>query len=103
MLYSVHLLADYMNFTTLSGAAKRSGDLSRQMLVMIFGDIVNNPLHPTHTSLIATVAMFWFVTVTLRQLVRAGHQGQVFSGGRSALYPLTTLLGFLSLVPTASG
>lgn len=55
MLYSVHLLADDMNFTSLSGAAKRSGDLSRQMLVMIFGDIVNNPLHPTHTSLI-TVA-----------------------------------------------
>ncbi|WP_176488723.1 hypothetical protein [Candidatus Regiella insecticola] len=39
MLYSVHLLADDMNFTSLSGAAKRSGDLSRQMLVMIFGDI----------------------------------------------------------------
>ncbi|AWK15724.1 DotA/TraY family protein [Candidatus Fukatsuia symbiotica] len=114
MLYSVHLLADDMNFTTLSGAAKRSGDLSRQMLVMIFGDIVNNPLHPTNTSMIgqlffffnsiiAAVAMFWFVAVTLRQLVRAGHQGQVFSGGRGALYPLTTLLGFLSLVPTASG
>nr|WP_240313927.1 DotA/TraY family protein [Candidatus Fukatsuia symbiotica] len=114
MLYSVHLLADDMNFTTLSGAAKRSGDLSRQMLVMIFGDIVNNPLHPTNTSMIgqlffffnsiiAAVALFWFVAVTLRQLVRAGHQGQVFSGGRGALYPLTTLLGFLSLVPTASG
>ncbi|WP_176487363.1 hypothetical protein [Candidatus Regiella insecticola] len=64
MLYSVHLLADDMNFTSLSGAAKRSGDLSRQMLVMIFGDIVNNPLHPTHTSLIGQL-FFVFNSIRL--------------------------------------
>ncbi|WP_165393873.1 DotA/TraY family protein, partial [Candidatus Hamiltonella defensa] len=111
---SPQIFAEEVNFQSLSDAAKRSGDLSRKMLVMIFRDIVNNPLHPTHTtmigelffvfnSLIATIALFWFITVTLRQMVRAGHQGQVFGSGRSALYPVTVLLGFLSLVPTSSG
>lgn len=111
---SPQIFAEEVNFQHLSDAAKRSGDLSRQMLVMIFGDIVNNPLHPTHTtmigelffvfnSLIATIALFWFITVTLRQMVQAGHQGQVFRSGRSPLYPVTVLLGFLSLVPTSSG
>ncbi|BGI52280.1 MAG: DotA/TraY family protein [Candidatus Hamiltonella defensa (Ceratovacuna japonica)] len=111
---SPQIFAEEVNFQSLSDAAKRRGDLSRQMLVMIFGDIVNNPLHPTHTtmigelffvfnSLIATIALFWFITVTLRQMVQAGHQGQVFRSGRSPLYPVTVLLGFLSLVPTSSG
>ncbi|WP_254591595.1 hypothetical protein [Candidatus Hamiltonella defensa] len=114
ILCSPQIFAEEVNFQHLSDAAKRSGDLSRQMLVMIFGDIVNNPLHPTHTtmigelffvfnSLIATIALFWFITVTLRQMVQAGHQGQVFRSGRSPLYPVTVLLGFLSLVPTSSG
>ncbi|OVZ88289.1 conjugal transfer protein TraY [Yersinia kristensenii] len=114
-LYSLSAMAaDGVNFDSISGAAKRSGDLSRQALVMIFGDVVNNPLNPTNTSLIgelffvlnsiiATIAMFWFLAVTLRQTVRAGNQGQVFSSGRTMMFPVTTLAGFITLVPTPSG
>ncbi|CNB82465.1 DotA/TraY family protein [Yersinia similis] len=114
-LYSLSgMAADGVDFDSISSAAKRSGDLSRQALVMIFGDVVNNPLSPTNTSMIgelffvlnsiiATIAMFWFLSVTLRQTVRAGNQGQVFSSGRTMMFPVTTLAGFITLVPTPSG
>lgn len=53
--------------------------------------------------ILAAVAFFWFFAVTLKGLVKAGHQAQVFNGGRSAIHPIMTFVGFMMLVPTKSG
>ncbi|MGK2894456.1 DotA/TraY family protein [Klebsiella michiganensis] len=105
--------ADGFSFETIEQAATRSTDLSRQILVMIFGDVVTNPLS-TDASLVgqiffifngvvACVACFWFMGLTLKHIVKAGQAGKVFSGGASMMGPVSTLAGFLSLVPTVSG
>lgn len=105
--------ADGISFETIEQAATRSTDLSRQILVMIFGDVVTNPLS-TDASLVgeiffifngivACIACFWFMGITLKHIVKAGQAGKVFSGGASMLGPVSTLAGFLSLVPTVSG
>ncbi|EKS6645682.1 DotA/TraY family protein [Enterobacter hormaechei] len=105
--------ADGFSFETIEQAATRSTDLSRQILVMIFGDVVTNPLS-TDASLVgqiffifngfvACVACFWFMVLTLKHIVKAGQAGKVFSGGASMMGPVSTLAGFLSLVPTVSG
>jgi conjugal transfer/type IV secretion protein DotA/TraY len=114
LLFSVPALADNVTYQTISSAAQKNNDLSRQALVMIFGDIVTNPMQPSQITLIgslfailngvlAAVAVAWFLMVTLKGLVKSGHQGQVFNAGRSALYPIMTLAGFMMIVPTASG
>lgn len=114
LVFSLPALADSVNYQTITAAAQKNNDLSRQALVMIFGDVVIHPLQPSQMTLIgslfailngilATVAFVWFSMVTVKGVVKAGHQGQVFNGGRTALYPIMTLAGFMMIVPTASG
>ncbi len=114
LVFSLPALADSVSYQTISAAAQKNNDLSRQALVMIFGDVVVHPLQPSGMTLIgslfallngvlAAVAIFWFFFTGLKGLVKSGHQGQVFNAGRSALYPIMTLAGFLLIVPTASG
>lgn len=114
LVFSLPALADSVNYQTITAAAQKNNDLSRQALVMIFGDVVIHPLQPSQMTLIgslfailngilATVAFVWFAMVTVKGVVKAGHQGQVFNGGRTALYPIMTLAGFMMIVPTASG
>lgn len=111
---SLSAFADAGTMQTIAAAATRNTDLSRQLLTMVYGDVVSNPLHPTGVSLvgklffvfnsvIATLAFVWFCAVTGRQLVRAGHRGAVFSAGHTMMAPITTLAGFISMIPTASG
>jgi conjugal transfer/type IV secretion protein DotA/TraY len=52
---------------------------------------------------LSVLALFWFLAITMRTIVKSGHQGQVFNGGRSAVYPIMTFAGFITLLPTASG
>ncbi|MQT44264.1 DotA/TraY family protein, partial [Pseudomonas sp. FSL R10-0765] len=77
-------------------------------------DVVLNPFAPSQPTLIGSLfalingflsvlALFWFLYITMKTIVKAGHQGQVFNGGRSALYPIMTFAGFITLLPTASG
>ncbi|MEB8059266.1 DotA/TraY family protein [Pseudomonas fulva] len=114
LVFSVPALADTVDYKTISGAALKTNDISRQALVMIFGDVVLHPFASSRQTLIGSmfatingvlcaVALFWFLTVTLKQVVKSGHQGQVFNHGRTALYPIMTFAGFITLVPTASG
>lgn len=114
LVFSIPAFADSVDYQTITAAAQKNNDLSRQALVMIFGDVVIHPLQPSQMTLIgslfailngilATVAFVWFSMVTVKGLVKAGHQGQVFNGGRTALYPIMTLAGFMMIVPTASG
>ena len=106
--------ADGVDYQTISDAAGKTGDLSRQALVMIFGDVVLTPFQPGQQTLIGSlfallngvlcaVALVWFLIVTLKTLFKGGQDGKVFSAGRSMLHPLMSFAGFITLVPTASG
>lgn len=114
LLWAPVSLADTLvSFDSIEAAAKRSSDLSRQLLVMIFGDVVVDPLS-THTTMVGqlffifngivfALSVVWFLLVSLRQITRAGHTGQVFGRGTTPLSVVTTVAGFLFLVPTVSG
>ncbi|WP_202305911.1 DotA/TraY family protein [Dryocola clanedunensis] len=113
-LFSVCALADtVVSFDSIEQAAKRPTDLSRQFLVMMFGDVVTNPLSTNRSmvgelffvfnGIVMAVAVVYFLMVTLRHVVKVGHKGKVFSGAGSAMGPVTTAAGFISLVPTVSG
>ncbi|HFT9081459.1 hypothetical protein ACTRMC_25045, partial [Escherichia coli] len=82
-----------VTYQDIVSAATNPDDLSRQALVTIFGDVVTNPLStsaPTligsmfgaFNSIIAVLAVVWFMFIGIRHVVRSGHQGQVFSTGR---------------------
>ncbi|MBW5416255.1 DotA/TraY family protein [Pseudomonas sp. MAG002Y] len=114
LVFSLPVLADSVDYQTISAAAQKPNDLSRQALVMIFGQVVVNPFASSEPTLIGSLfaiingvlsvlALFWFLTITMKTIVKSGHQGQVFNGGRSALYPIMTFAGFITLLPTASG
>lgn len=106
--------ADSVNFDSINSAAVRNTDLSRQLLIMVFGDVVNNPLQPANVSfigqlygvfngIIAGLAFFWFVAITLRATVLSGNRGRVFGQGSTMMSPVSSLAGFMALVPTPSG
>ncbi len=55
---------------------------------MIMGQVVVDPFAPSQPTLIGSLfaiingvlgvmALFWFLTITLKTIVKAGHQGQV--------------------------
>ncbi|MGL5729263.1 MAG: DotA/TraY family protein [Plesiomonas sp.] len=103
-----------VNFGSISEAALRSDDLSRQLLIMMFGDVVSNPLQPTNTSflgglfgvfngIIAGLALIWFMGVVVRTVVLTGNSGKVFNGRSTMMAPVASLAGFMALVPTPSG
>ncbi|ENM3583116.1 DotA/TraY family protein [Escherichia coli] len=102
-----------VNFDTIEAAAKRSSDLSRQLLVMIFGDVVTDPFS-TNTTMIGelfyifngvafVLAVIWFLIIGLKHIARAGHLGKVFSGDDTSASVVTTVAGFITLAPTVSG
>lgn len=102
-----------VNFDTIEAAAKRSSDLSRQLLVMIFGDVVTDPFS-TNTTMIGelfyifngvafVLAVIWFLMIGLKHIARAGHLGKVFSGGDTSASVVTTVAGFITLALTVSG
>lgn len=111
---SLPAFADSINYDTITGAATRNSDLSRQLLIMVFGDVVNNPLQPQNVSfigllygvfnaIIAGLAFIWFMAITLRATVLTGNRGRVFGQGNTMMAPVSSLAGFMALVPTPSG
>ena len=111
---SLPALADDVTYSSITSAAQNTSDLSRQALVTIFGDVVTSPFSTTDTTVIGSlfgilngvlcaVALFWFLTVTLKGIVKSGSEGKVFGNARTMLAPVMSFLGFISLVPTASG
>ncbi|MBL2697161.1 conjugal transfer protein TraY, partial [Klebsiella pneumoniae] len=114
LLISLPALADDVTYSTIRDAAENSSDLSRQALVTIFGDVVTSPFTSTDTTVIGSlfgilngvicaIALFWFLTVTLKSIVKAGNAGKVFGSTRTAMAPLMSFVGFITLVPTTSG
>ncbi|EOE7356105.1 TPA: DotA/TraY family protein [Enterobacter hormaechei] len=111
---SLPAFADSIDYDTITGAATRNTDLSRQLLIMVFGDVVNNPLQPQNVSfigllygvfnaIIAGLAFIWFMVITLRATVLTGNRGKVFGQGNTMMAPVSSLAGFMALVPTPSG
>jgi conjugal transfer/type IV secretion protein DotA/TraY len=102
----------------ISNAAKRSTDKSRQALVGIFGNVVNDPLasaasgadtvlasifQVTNAALLV-VAAFLACFMLLRKLSQTAHDGTVFSQQKHVLWgPIRLVWGIATLVPTANG
>ncbi|EBL5603416.1 conjugal transfer protein [Salmonella enterica subsp. enterica serovar Typhimurium] len=114
LLWASSALADTaVSFDSIENAAKRSTDLSRQLLVMIFGDVVTNPLSTNATmvgqlffifnGIVFVLAVIWFLLISLKHITKAGHTGKVFGSGATPMAVVTTVAGFLFLVPTVSG
>lgn len=114
VLWAQSALADStVSFDSIEAAAKRSTDLSRQLLVMIFGDVVTDPLSTNATmvgqlffifnGIVFALAVIWFLLISLKHITKAGHTGKVFGSGATPMAVVTTVAGFLFLVPTASG
>ncbi|EEJ2566798.1 DotA/TraY family protein [Salmonella enterica subsp. enterica] len=114
LLWASYALADTtVSFDSIENAAKRSTDLSRQLLVMIFGDVVTNPLSTNATmvgqlffifnGIVFVLAVIWFLLISLKHITKAGHTGKVFGSGATPMAVVTTVAGFLFLVPTVSG
>lgn len=103
----------------IADAAKKTGDKSRQALVSIFGQVVNNPLasgaagggdsvlstifQVSNGALLVIGGMFacyiWF-----RKLTQVAHDGSVYSKEQHTLWgPIRLVWGLASLVPTANG
>ena len=103
-----------VTYQDIVSAATNPDDLSRQALVTIFGDVVTNPLSTSDPTLIgsmfwvfnniiAVLAIVWCIFISIRHVVRSGHQGQVFSVGRDIVGILSVVAGFLMIVPTGNG
>lgn len=114
IVFSTSAFAENITYQTISEASQRTSDLSRQALVMIFGDVVISPFQPGQATLIGslfallngvlcTVALAWFLIVTLKTLYKGGQEGQIFTSSRSILHPIMSCAGFMMLIPTASG
>jgi len=114
LILSAPVMANTVSYQTISASAAKSNDLSRQVMVMIFGDVVINPMQPSQVTLIgslfaiingvlAAVAIAWCSITLIKSLVKAGHEGHYFGAGRSMAYPIMTFFGFMMIVPTASG
>lgn len=96
LLWASSALADTaVSFDSIENAAKRSTDLSRQLLVMIFGDVVTNPLSTNATmvgqlffifnGIVFALAIVWFLLISLKHITKAGHTGKVFGSGATPM------------------
>jgi conjugal transfer/type IV secretion protein DotA/TraY len=110
--------ADSTTISEISTAAKRTGDKSREALVAIYGNVVNNPLAGGDSSgdtilasifqvfngALLVVGAIWACYLVFTKLARTAHDGQVFDRQQSTLWgPVRLVWGLVSLVPTANG
>ncbi|WP_122378250.1 DotA/TraY family protein, partial [Pseudomonas cannabina] len=110
--------ADGTTISEIAAAAKRTGDKSREALVSIYGNVVNNPLAGGDTSgdtilasifsvfngALLVVGAIWACYIVFRKLTRTAHDGSVFDKQQSSIWgPVRLVWGLVSLVPTASG
>lgn len=103
----------------ISEAAKRSGDKSREALVAIYGNVVNNPLatggggggdtilasvfQVTNGALLVVGAIF-AIYMMFKKLTQSAHDGTIFDRQRNMMWdPIRLVWGLAALVPTANG
>ncbi len=106
-----------MTLGEIAGAAQRSGDKSREALVAIFGNVVNDPLSAAGDTDTVLAGIFMVTNATLlviggfivcyhfvRKLSQTAHDGTVFDQQKHVLWgPIRILWGVASLVPTPNG
>lgn len=110
--------ADGTTISEISEAAKRAGDKSREALVAIYGNVVNNPLAGGDASgdtilasifqvfngALLVVGSIWACYIIFRKLTRTAHEGSAFDRQQGSFWgPVRLVWGLVSLVPTASG
>jgi conjugal transfer/type IV secretion protein DotA/TraY len=119
LLLSSAVLANGTTLGEITQAAQRSEDKSRQALVSVFGQVVNNPLAASGDSggdtilaslfqvingaLLVVGAMF-ACYIMFRRLTQIAHDGTVFGRDKATLWgPIRLVFGVAFLVPTANG
>lgn len=117
--FSLQALADATTLSGIADAARRSGDKSREALVSIYGNVVNNPLatggagggdtilasvfQVTNAALLVIGGMF-AAYMLFRKISQTAHDGAVFDKQRNTLWdPVRLVWGISALVPTANG
>lgn len=116
---SMPAFADGTTLGEITQAAQRSGDKSRQALVTIYGNVVNNPLatggaggsdtilagifQVANGALLVIGALF-ACYVMFRKVSQTAHDGAVFDREKHTMWgPIRIVWGLASLVPTANG
>ncbi|EPG3347321.1 DotA/TraY family protein [Proteus mirabilis] len=108
--------ADEMGVDSLLEHARRSGDLSRQILKLIFGEVVENPLSFSEdggllgnvifsfNAVAIALAIIYLGFITMKKTNQGAQLGQVMQGATdTGSKVVMTVAGFISLVPTKSG
>lgn len=105
----------WADLSAIRSAAERSEDKSRQALIAVFGDVVNDPFSSGSGSIIASIFQvtnssllviggFLALYVFFKKVTQTAHDGTVFHQAQHTVWgPLRLLIGFVALVPTASG
>lgn len=109
--------ADEPSLAAIAEAAKRPSDKSRQALVSIFGEVVNNPLavagggsdtilanlfQMTNGALLVIGGLF-ACYVWWKKLTQVAHEGSIFGKQQTVWGPIRLVMGVATLVPTANG
>ena len=113
------VFAETTTIGEITAASKKTGDLSRQALATIYGDVVNNPLASSEAGGVDTilasifqvlngallvVGSLWACYIIFRKLTRTAHDGAVFDKQNTTVWgPVRIVWGLVSLVPTANG
>jgi conjugal transfer/type IV secretion protein DotA/TraY len=111
--------AQGMTLGEISAAAKSTTDLSRQALIGIFGQVVNDPLangasgggdtilariFQIGNAALLSVALVIGGWMAFKKVSGAAHDGTVFEQGKATLWgPIRAILAIASLAPTANG
>jgi conjugal transfer/type IV secretion protein DotA/TraY len=111
------MAADEPSLAAIAEAAKRPSDKSRQALVSIFGEVVNNPLAVTGGGSDTILANLFQMTngallvigglfacyVWWKKLSQVAHEGSIFGKQQTVWGPIRLVMGVATLVPTANG
>jgi conjugal transfer/type IV secretion protein DotA/TraY len=116
----IHIpVASAITVDDITNAADSATDKSRQALVTIFGEVVNNPLatgndagsdtliaavFKTTNSCLLAVAGFMACYMMFRKVMQSAHDGSMFDRSNHIAWgPVRMLLGISMMVPTANG
>lgn len=117
-LAAASAFAQSVSLGEISQASKRSTDKSREALVTVYGQVVNNPLASGSSGgkdtiiasvfqlinggLLVVAGLFIFYLI-YKRVTRLANNAEVFDRQQNAMGPIRLFAGFIALVPTANG